>query len=415
MRRSVSSVAVMGSVLALVAAGPGFSQINTSGFAPIQRATFNLAEAYPALTGGYTGSTPVTISPNGCWVPSGVGGNQGQNPLQGQTGQTQTQTQAQTGVQGQTGQNPPPLGTGGTVVTPTLAMLCNTTLQPGLFNSIPSFGQTVFAVAGVLCLPTAGDPMNPRLNVNAFAMLAAGDDPNQPCYVQMVRLIKEIPGSIKCPDVYGTPVLDINGQPTGQPAKTYVQFNATPQGIRTWWSLSYTMPGTKFSLEVTVVCRKQINGIEAPSIHVDRYSWIVVANADTLPVVINLEHVNTMGTMEIPCIVNEQAYCDLMAASGLIKQADLSGSQSDRFTAVQTFEGLLEQYCTFVDFVDPTILFPGPVDPTTQLPTYQPPSDLGTINGGQGSVGIIDSLEHPCCCKLLVDIEAIAQAWGVAN
>jgi hypothetical protein len=309
------------------------------------------------------------------------------------------------------------------VVTPTLADRCNTTVQPNLFNAIPSFGQTLFAAAGVLCLPTAGDPMNPRLNVNAFAMLAAGDDPNRPCFVQMVRLIKEIPGSIKCPDVYGTPVLDANGQPTGMPAKRYAQFGATPQGIRTWWSLSYTMPGTKFTLEVTVVCRKLINGIEAPSIHVDRYTWVVVANSNTLPVVINLEHTNTMGTAEIPCIVNEQAYCDLMAASGLIKLADLSGSQADRFTAIQTFEGLIEQYCTFVDFVDPTILFPGPpvvvVDPVTGLsatiPSYQPPSDLGTILGSPGSVGIIDSFEHPCCCKLLVDVEQIAKDWGVAQ
>jgi hypothetical protein len=398
-RRSVLSVAVMGVVLALAAAGPGFSQINTSGFTPIQRATFNLAEAYPAVTGSYTGISPVTISPNGCWTTTAVSGASGT-----------TQTQA--------GQTPVAGASGGTVqvvvVSPTLAMRCNTTLQPDLFNAIPSFGQTLFAVAGVLCLPTAGDPTNPRLNVNAFAMLAAGDDPSQPVFVQMARLIKEIPGSIKCPDVYGTPVLDVNGLPTGQPAKRYAQFGATPQGIRTWWSLSYTMPGTKFSLELTVVARKLINGIEAPSIHVDRYSWIVVANADTLPVVINLEHTNTMGTAEIPCIVNEQAYCDLMAASGLIKEADISGSQQDRFTAVQTFEGLLEQYCTFVDFVDPTILFPGPVDTTTGLATYQPPSDLGTILGGSGSVGIIDSLEHPCCCKLLVDIEAIAQAWGVA-
>ena len=67
-----------------------------------------------------------------------------------------------------------------------------------------------------------------------------------------------------------------------------------------------------------------------------------------------------------------------------------------------------------MDFVDPTLLFPGPVD-STGLPTYQPPSDLGSIPGGSGSVGIIDSLEHPCCCKMLVDVEAIAQAWGVAQ
>jgi hypothetical protein len=301
------------------------------------------------------------------------------------------------------------------VVPPTLGVVCDTSMNPNLFAAIPDIGQTGFAVAGVLCLPTAGDPADPRLNVNAFAMLGPGDDPSQPCYVQMVRLIKTIPGSIKCPDVYGTPVFDANGNPTGQPAITYAQFGATPTGIRTWWALSYSMPGTKFTLEVTVVCRKLVGNIEAPDIHVDRYTWVVVANADTLPVVINLEHTSTIGTMEIPCIVSEQAYCDLMAASGLIKLADLSGVQNDRFTAIQTFEGVIQQDCTFVDFVQPSVLFPGPIDTTTQLPTYQPPSDAGTIPGATGSVGIIDSLEHPCCCKLLVDVEAIAQQWGVAS
>src|SRR3954451_5256661 len=73
-RRSVLSVAV--GVLALAAAGPGFTQINTGGFAPIVRGNFNLAEAYPATSGGYTGASPLTIAPNGCWDPSqfGLGG-----------------------------------------------------------------------------------------------------------------------------------------------------------------------------------------------------------------------------------------------------------------------------------------------------------------------------------------------------
>jgi len=380
-RRSALSVVVC--VLALAVAGPGFSQINTSGFAPIQRGSFNLAEAYPAVSGTYSGASPVQIAPNGCWDPS-VAGFTDANPI---------------------------------VQAPTVDLLCSASiaLQPSLFGAIPAFGRTGFAVAGDLCLPTAGDPMNPRLNVNAFAVRLPGDDPNAPCFVQMARLIKTIPGSIKCPDVYGAPVLDANGVPTGAPSRTYAQFGATPNGIRTWWALNYTMPGTKFTLQVTVVCSRLINGIHAPDIHVDQYTWTVVASADTLPVVINNLHTTTIGTMEIPCIVSEQAYCDLMAGSGLIELANASGALSDRFTAIQTFEGLLEQYCTFVDFVDPTLLFPGPIDPTTQLPTYQPPSDAGTIPGGSGSVGIIDSLEHPCCCKMLVDVEAIAQSWGVAQ
>jgi hypothetical protein len=366
--------------LALAANGPGFSQISTSGIPPIQRATFNLAQAYPAISGPYIGTNPVSIAPNGCWNPSLPGFSEA-NP---------------------------------TVAPPTLESRCNTNLQPALFNAIPLVGRTGFAVGGVLCLPTAGDLLNPRLNVNAFAVRAPGDDPNQPCFVQMVRLIKEVPGSIKCPDTYGEPVFDpFSGEKTGQPSRRYAQFGATPTGIRTWWALSYSMPGTKFHLELTVRCGKLVNGIRAPSIHVDRYTWQVVATTDTLPVVINLLHTNTIGTAEIPCIVNEQAYCDLMAAAGLIKLAD-AGTLEDKAIAIQVFEGLLNQYCTFVDFVDPTILFPGPINPLNGLPTYQPPGDLGDIPGGVGSVGIIDSFENPCCCKMLVDVERIAQDWGVS-
>jgi hypothetical protein len=381
-RRSMLSVAIAG--LALTVAGPGFSQINTGGITPTQRATFNLAEAYPATSGTFTGSLPWPIAPNGCWNPSLPGFSEA-SP---------------------------------TVQAPTLDLRCSATVNPTLAG-VPAQGRTGFAVGGILCLPTAGDLLNPRLNVNAFVTLAAGDSPNRPAFVQMVRLTKEIPGSIKCPDVFGTPVLDANGQRTGQPAQRFTQFGATPSGIRTWWALSYTQPGTKFNLDVTVVAQKPVGntGFFQPSLHVDRFTWVVVANADTLPVTINLLHTNTIGTMEIPCIVSEDAFCDFMAAAGLIKQADsllVTDPNRDeaRFQAIQTFEGLIFQFAAFTDFVTPEQLFP--VIPATQPPTFQPPSDHGDIPGSSGSVGVIDSLENPCLCKMLVDVERIAEDWGIA-
>src|SRR5262245_11387363 len=112
-RRSVLSVAVAGFTLAV--SGPGFSQISTTGPAPIQRGTFNLAQAYPATSGSYTGTSPVLISPNGCWNPS---------------------------IQGFNEQNP-------TVQAPTLESRCSFTQNPTL-NGVGPLGRTGFAVAGVL-------------------------------------------------------------------------------------------------------------------------------------------------------------------------------------------------------------------------------------------------------------------------
>jgi hypothetical protein len=94
------------------------------------------------------------------------------------------------------------------------------------------------ASPGILCLQRQGT----SLDVNCFAVIPFGQ--TGPCFVQTYRLTKQVPGSFKCPDVYGLP--------HGGAPYQYFQFGS---GVRTWWSLNFTQPGTQFMLEVIAVCR----------------------------------------------------------------------------------------------------------------------------------------------------------------
>jgi hypothetical protein len=60
------------------------------------------------------------------------------------------------------------------------------------------------------------------------------------------------------------------------------------------------------------------------------------------------------------------------------------------------------------------VAFPGPDQ--FGAPNIQPPGNLAqTVFLGKGSAvaGIIDTIENPCCCKLLVDLEWIAIREGI--
>src|SRR5438093_488534 len=80
------------------------------------------------------------------------------------------------------------------------------------------------AAPGILCLARSGT----ALNVNCFAVIPGGEA--GPLFVQAFRLIKQVPGSFKCPDVYGTPHFDDKGNLLPY---QYFQFGT---GVRTWWS-----------------------------------------------------------------------------------------------------------------------------------------------------------------------------------
>ena len=100
--------------------------------------------------------------------------------------------------------------------------------------------------------------------------------PNQfgPCFVQAYRLIKEVPGSFKCPDVYGIPRFNNDGKLTPY---QYFQFGT---GVRTWWSLNFTQPGTRFLLQVVVACQLNTGGVR---IRMESWRWTSTASPSCPP------------------------------------------------------------------------------------------------------------------------------------
>jgi len=234
--------------------------------------------------------------------------------------------------------------------------------------------------------------------------------PNQfgPCFVQAYRLIKEVPGSFKCPDVYGTPHFDDKGNLIPY---RYFQFGT---GVRTWWVLNFTQPGTKFILEVTSVCRGTdvTGGVPgSATIHLDRWTWRVTATVETLAQLIEVMHGGAVSTLEIPCILAEDMYDALVKARNTLRDAIAGGNRTSVGNAIFDMEALIVANCLFVDVLNPVLAFPGAVQ--QGVPNIQPPGNLAQPVLGVGMAGIIDTIENPCCCKLLVDLEFISIKNGI--
>jgi hypothetical protein len=276
------------------------------------------------------------------------------------------------------------------------------------------------ATPGILAFKRRGN----FLDVNCFAVTPSGATN---CVVQAYRLFKQVPGSFKCPDVYGLPHFNADG--VLQPYQ-YIQFGT---GVRTWWSLNFTQPGTRFLLEVvcvsTVPARDAQGNVIPPGapgfgftrtqIHLDQWRWRVVADVHTLRYVIELMHGGAISTLEVPCILGEDMYDALVKAQERLRDAIRSTSDTrltDIGNAIFDFEALIVANCLFVEVLNPIVAFPGPDQ--FGAPNFQPPGNLAqTVFFGQGSAvaGIIDTIENPCCCKLLVDLEWIALREGLVG
>jgi hypothetical protein len=346
-----SLLSLAGLTLAVAAAVPASAQINTSAIPVLDQGTVTLAQAYPCVLGTYPAN--LGIADPRTWA--GVCGDN------------------------------------------------STTLLPG---KTPATEGGHGAAPGTLCLARRGL----ALDVNCFAVVPSTQF--GPCFVQAYRLIKEVPGSFKCPDVYGFPHFDGDGKLIPY---RYFQFGS---GVRTWWSLNFTQPGTKFILEVTSVCRNSdaAGGVPGnPALHVDRWTWRVTATVETLEQLIEMMHGGAISTLEVPCILAEDMYDALVKARTRLRDAIAGGDRTSVGNAIFDFEALVVANCVFAEVLNPLAAFPGPAQ--FSQPNFQPPGNLaqpvkiGTVTTGMA--GIIDTIENPCCCKLLVDLEWISIKQGL--
>jgi hypothetical protein len=239
------------------------------------------------------------------------------------------------------------------------------------------------AVGGVLSLAVKLNSNPPVLDTAAFAACTEGGvEP----FVQNVRLIKRIPGSDKCPTTYEK--------------ATFFQFGS---GIRTWWTLIYTQPGTTFTLELTVRCLDEFGH---PSLHIDRYTWEVVATFESLLNVIDVLHTNALGTTEIPCISSEDMYDALVESiedlAALGRTWETPEERADAQDALFNTEALVIGFACFTDCFVPQDVFSAAFPPANSLQF-----------GDYGFTGLIDTLENPCACKILVDLEYIAKCYNI--
>ncbi len=228
-------------------------------------------------------------------------------------------------------------------------------------------------VGNVLCL----DP-GPK---GDFASFALGGPPGTDPVVQGIKLIKTEPLVAKCPDTF--------------PGGTFVQTGNT--GIRTFFPLKFTPCNTVFSLEIEFASVDPSVPRNPVDVRVNRFNYKVVVRPETLEWVVGALHCEPLGVCEVPCITDETVFQTLVTQAQAVASA--VGDVQKLNTALDTFEATVVKNCTFqqqVFTVDdkgnllPCSIFAG------QLPSNNTVGPFG--------FGIVDTIENPCCCKLVADI-----------
>jgi hypothetical protein len=241
--------------------------------------------------------------------------------------------------------------------------------------------QTIHYVGNVLCI----DP-GPS---GTFDSWASNCPEGSEAVIQGVKLIKTVPTIPKCPDIY--------------PGGVFVQ---TPMstGIRTWWPLKHTPCETTFRLEIEFGCvGPDPNGIRRIlEVRRNVYTFKVVVTPDTLSWVVDALHNQPLGVCEVPCITDEALFATLYAQAEAIgtAAAGLPGSVLTLNRAIDTMEATVVNRCLFV-LSAWQIGDDGAVVPCALFPDGGP---WGNFTVGDFGFGIVDTLENPCCCKLVSDL-----------
>jgi hypothetical protein len=233
-------------------------------------------------------------------------------------------------------------------------------------------------VGGVLALDPGAD--------GSFRSFTVGGPEGTDPVLQGIKLIKVVPRQDKCPDLW--------------PGQTFVQTGIT--GIRTFFPLKYTPCDTVFTLEVEFASMTRTVPRRVQEVRVNRFNFRVTVRPETLAWVVEALHCAPLGVCEVPCITDEDVFRTLLTQAGAIATAAGSNEPARLRAlneALDNFEATVIRNCLFQQQVFqtneqgqllPCAIFAG------RLP--------GNRTVGEFGFGIVDTIENPCCCKLIADI-----------
>ena len=228
-------------------------------------------------------------------------------------------------------------------------------MQSAFIGNLGLDGDPIAAVPGVLSI-VPGD------NWSNYVSAPSGE-----YAIKSVRLRKIIPEFLQCSWVYND-LPDV--------------LQRGSENIRLWWPLMYEPIGTQWILEIAWVAPGQIE------LYNETWTWEVGYEFDNWVALIKLFHELPWGTCEVPLISDESVFADMLTLTSTIDQA-WPNDPIAALDAMLTLENLVIDNCIAVC----------------------PPSPLWTDELGR--LGITNTTENPACCKLLVDLEAIAFDSGI--
>lgn len=181
--------------------------------------------------------------------------------------------------------------------------------------------------------------------------------------------------------------------------------------IRTWWPLMYEVPGTTFTLSITYKTPTawDDDGAEGPNLphtsHQDIWSWTVCADLPHLVNLIDLFYELPSGQFQQPLITSavlyEELKADLAAIQALVAAREEVSSDPYAYAAINA--DLADAINAFnLKVADACITVPCGTD------NFLAPGEQQIWGGG-----IRNTVENPACCKILADIEYIAEDLAV--
>lgn len=238
---------------------------------------------------------------------------------------------------------------------------------------------TITFVGNVLCL-------NPGPNGDFGNWITPPE--GRTVVIQGVKLIKTVPFSPKCPDVY--------------PGMTCIQ---TPlsTGIRTWWPLKFSPCNTTFKIcvEYALVSAPSGGTRGVPTdVITECWTFQVRIPPEVLSWVLQALHVEPLGVCEVPCITDEGLFSLLLSQADAVRRAARNGDLVAINNSIDTMEWTLVRYANFLTSVA-QVNADGTVIPCTLFPDGCPWGNYTVPDFGWG---IVDTLENPCVCKLVTDL-----------